>query len=123
MTENGVETVVIRTVGGPYPGSRILHCPTVDPVYGPQYSRPRGLYAFNDYVDEDGRYAGPCGLRFDQFRKHPASIVLAHCGRYAEPPPDGGEYHQRTRQFLYCDGRVELSDQADPIPAEWLRAR
>lgn len=109
--------------GGQYQFSRVTHCPTRELTADPSQQRPLGIYWFNDYRDGDGVYVGPCGIRFDRFRKHESDIVLAACGKFADPAPDGSEYHQRGRNLLYCDGRVEFSEQTDPIPPEWLRAR
>lgn len=114
---------------GPSFSSLCVHCPTVEYIPSPpeggngaRVSPPRGLYKFNDFT-ENNVYKGPCGIRIDQIRKHVSDIVLAHCGSFSEPSPEGSDYHRRSRQFLYCDGRVTLSDQADPIPERWLRAR
>lgn len=115
--------------GGSVP--KIAWCPSRNYEPDPSQDPLPNLFKLNNYRDSGGAVRGVCGIKLEQFRKPPARILFAWCGKLAD---NDGRYHLGGRNFLYCDWRVEYRTEPDGVrgwpellspagPDEWLTAR
>ena len=110
---------------------KVSWCPARDYVPDPSQDPLPNLFKLNNYADQNGSVRGVCDTRLDRFRKPPARILFAWCGKLAD---NDGRYHLGGRNALFCDWRVELRSEPDGArgwpelappagPDEWLTAR